>query len=134
MAKWLIIARWSSFSIESVLLCVTLPSLCTQVNVLLSELGEFDDSPLAQKVYNHYSWYLLVVVVFYGIPAYQLVITSQRVSRSVVMPTLSHACSLASVSRLSPNSFTIIGRQEKIKTRNAPPISFFLASQLNFSL
>ncbi len=46
----------------------------------MSELGKIDDSPARQKVYYHYFWYLLVVIVFYSIPAYQLVTTYQKVS------------------------------------------------------
>jgi len=47
------------------------------VNLLMSEL-QFDDSPAAQKEYRRYAWYLLAVIIFYGIPAFQLVLTYQQ--------------------------------------------------------
>ena len=46
----------------------------------MAELGEVDDSPKVQKEYTHYSIYLLVIIAFYSIPAYQLVVTYQKVS------------------------------------------------------
>ena len=50
-----------------------------QVNVVLSKLPEFDESSFVQKKYNRLSWYLLTVIIFYGIPAFQLVLTYQQV-------------------------------------------------------
>ena len=46
----------------------------------LAEVGDIDDSAFVQKKYNHYALYLLIVILFYSIPAYQLVVTYQRVS------------------------------------------------------
>ena len=53
-----------------------------QVNVCMNELPEFDETPKVQKKYNLLSWYLVAVIVFYAIPAYQLVITYQQVLAS----------------------------------------------------
>ena len=46
----------------------------------MAELGEVDE-PEVQKHYSYFSIYLLVIIAFYSIPAYQLVVTYQRVSR-----------------------------------------------------
>ena len=45
----------------------------------LCELPEFDETERVQKQYNLLSWYLIAVIIFYAIPAYQLVITYQQV-------------------------------------------------------
>ena len=53
--------------------------LCPQVNLCMNELPEFDETAKVQKKYNLLSWYLVAVIIFYAIPAYQLVITYQQV-------------------------------------------------------
>lgn len=44
----------------------------------MCELSEFDETGNVQKPYNLLSWYLVAVIIFYAIPAYQLVITYQQ--------------------------------------------------------
>ena len=52
-----------------------------QVNLYISELDvqESDDSLYIEKDYNHLYWYMITIIIFYGIPAFQLVITYQQV-------------------------------------------------------
>lgn len=45
----------------------------------MCELSEFDETAHVQKQYNLLSWYLVAIIIFYAIPAYQLVITYQQV-------------------------------------------------------
>ena len=45
----------------------------------MCELGEFDETSKIQKKYNLLSWYLMAAIIFYAIPAYQLVTTYQQV-------------------------------------------------------
>ena len=53
----------------------------SQVNLYISELEvrEGEESVYAQKDYNHLYWYMITIIIFYGIPAFQLVITYQQV-------------------------------------------------------
>ena len=51
-----------------------------QVNMLLSELPEFDGPSQQSLEYNGLVYHLLAIVVFYSIPAVQLVSTYQQVS------------------------------------------------------
>jgi len=46
----------------------------------MCELGEFDETSRVQKKYNLLSWYLVAAIIFYAIPAYQLVTTYQQVT------------------------------------------------------
>ena len=64
--------------------CVTIVCFL-QVNLYMSELdiGEYEDILYTQKDYNHLYWYMVTVIVFYGIPAFQLVITYQQVGVDV---------------------------------------------------
>ena len=52
------------------------------MNLYISELEvrEGYKSVYAQKDYNHLYWYMITITIFYGIPAFQLVITYQQVS------------------------------------------------------
>ncbi len=45
----------------------------------MCDLGEFDETGHIQKKYNLLSWYLIAAIIFYAIPAYQLVTTYQQV-------------------------------------------------------
>ena len=45
----------------------------------MCDLPEFDETSQIQKKYNLLSWYLVAAIIFYAIPAYQLVITYQQV-------------------------------------------------------
>ena len=51
------------------------------MNLYISELEvrEGEESVYAQKDYNHLYWYMITIIIFYGIPAFQLVITYQQV-------------------------------------------------------
>lgn len=53
--------------------------LTPQVNLYMSELSEFDETAKVQRPYNLLSWYLIAIIIFYAIPAYQLVGTYQHV-------------------------------------------------------
>lgn len=50
-----------------------------QADLQLCDLPEFDETSKVQKQYNRLSWYLIAIIVFYAIPAYQLVLTYQQV-------------------------------------------------------
>ena len=54
--------------------------LLPQVNLLMSELPEFDETAHVQRPYYLLSWYIVAIIIFYAIPAYQLVATGQQVS------------------------------------------------------
>ncbi len=67
-----------------IIMLISPPLSSRQINVQLSDVGKIDDSSLVQKKYNRYAIYLLIIAIFYSVPAYQLVITSQRVGLSII--------------------------------------------------